>query len=220
MVRSAIKHRIICTQWGRAVIPRYYTPWRGALHPYTTHHTTRTTHKPRGDFNAVRPIWETVLSIRSSLHPTHSVKNSLNVFHSIMQNYSIVLALLTVQMQCRHIYFLSAIKNYYLAIYQHLMRPNEFQINALALMQWLDLVWEWQFCHNRHCNISLGCNIWHTQLMSVCTATALVALDNWNELTWVNNSATKGSIRRFVITERASTRAFSWLKAATTTFTF
>ena len=129
MVRSAIKHRIICTQWGRAVIPRYYTPWRGALHPYTTHQTTRTTHKPRGDFNAVRPIWETVLSIRSSLHPTHSVKNSLNVFHSIMQNYSIVLALLTVQMQCRHIYFLSAIKNYYLAIYQHLMRPNEFQMH-------------------------------------------------------------------------------------------
>ena len=58
-------------------------------------------------------------------------------------------------------------------------------------MQWLDLVWEWQFCHNRHCNISLGCNIWHTQLMSVCTATALVALDNWTErLTSVNTRNT------------------------------
>ena len=28
------------------------------------------------------------------------------------------------------------------------------------------------------------------------------------------------AIRRFVITEKAPTRAFSWLKAATTTFTF
>ena len=34
------------------------------------------------------------------------------------------------------------------------------------------------------------------------------------------SSASKSSIRRFVITEKAPTRAFSWLKAATTTFTF
>ena len=34
------------------------------------------------------------------------------------------------------------------------------------------------------------------------------------------DSASKISIRRFVITEKAPTRAFSWLKAATTTFTF
>ena len=33
-------------------------------------------------------------------------------------------------------------------------------------------------------------------------------------------SASKKSIRRFVITERAPNRAFSWLKAATTAFTF
>ena len=33
-------------------------------------------------------------------------------------------------------------------------------------------------------------------------------------------SASKSSIRRFVITEKAPTRAFSWLKAATTAFTF
>ena len=33
-------------------------------------------------------------------------------------------------------------------------------------------------------------------------------------------SAAKSSIRRFVITEKAPTRAFSWLKAATTAFTF
>ena len=34
------------------------------------------------------------------------------------------------------------------------------------------------------------------------------------------SSASKSSIRRFVITEKAPTRAFSWLKAATTAFTF
>ena len=33
-------------------------------------------------------------------------------------------------------------------------------------------------------------------------------------------SASKRSIRMFVITEKAPTRAFSWLKAATTAFTF
>ena len=33
-------------------------------------------------------------------------------------------------------------------------------------------------------------------------------------------SASKSCIRRFVITEKAPTRAFSWLKAATTAFTF
>ena len=36
----------------------------------------------------------------------------------------------------------------------------------------------------------------------------------------VTTSASKSSIRRFVITEKAPTRAFSWLKAATTAFTF
>ena len=35
----------------------------------------------------------------------------------------------------------------------------------------------------------------------------------------VSTSASKSSIRRFVITEKAPTRAFSWLKAATATFT-
>ena len=34
------------------------------------------------------------------------------------------------------------------------------------------------------------------------------------------NSASKSSIRRFVIMEKAPTRAFSWLNAATTAFTF
>ena len=35
----------------------------------------------------------------------------------------------------------------------------------------------------------------------------------------VTTSASKSSIRRFVITQKAPTRAFSWLKAATTAFT-
>ena len=36
----------------------------------------------------------------------------------------------------------------------------------------------------------------------------------------VSPSASKSSIRRFVITEKAPTRAFSWLKADTTAFRF
>ena len=36
----------------------------------------------------------------------------------------------------------------------------------------------------------------------------------------VPSSASKSSIRRFVITEKAPTRAFSWLKVATTAFKF
>ena len=39
-------------------------------------------------------------------------------------------------------------------------------------------------------------------------------------LTRFTSSASKRSIRTFVITEKAPTRAFSWLKAATTAFTF
>ena len=35
-----------------------------------------------------------------------------------------------------------------------------------------------------------------------------------------STSASKSSIQRFVITEKAPTRAFSWLKAGTTAFTF
>ena len=35
-----------------------------------------------------------------------------------------------------------------------------------------------------------------------------------------NTSASNEAIRRFVFTEKAPTRAFSWLKAATTAFTF
>ena len=40
------------------------------------------------------------------------------------------------------------------------------------------------------------------------------------EVHTVNTSASKIFIRSFVITEKAPTRAFSWLTAATTAFTF
>ena len=45
-----------------------------------------------------------------------------------------------------------------------------------------------------------------------------ISLDT--SITAVHSSASKKSIRRFVITEKAPTGAFSWLKAATTAFTF
>ena len=51
----------------------------------------------------------------------------------------------------------------------------------------------------------------HLAVSQVTIYTALVT---------VVTSASKSSIRRFVIKEKAPTRAFSWLKAATTAFTF
>merc|ERR1712218_212221 len=39
-------------------------------------------------------------------------------------------------------------------------------------------------------------------------------------LAMVRDSASKSSIQRFVITEKAPTRTFSWLKAASTAFKF
>ena len=44
--------------------------------------------------------------------------------------------------------------------------------------------------------------------------------DTEPRLLGLEDSASKSSIRRSVITEKAPTRAFSWLKAATTAFTF
>ena len=43
---------------------------------------------------------------------------------------------------------------------------------------------------------------------------------SWSGGAHCAGSAPKSSIRRFVITDKAPTRAFSWLKAATTAFTF
>ena len=48
----------------------------------------------------------------------------------------------------------------------------------------------------------------------------MMNLSRWPPRIQVHISAPKRSIRRFVITEKAPTRAFSWLKAATTAFTF
>ena len=47
-----------------------------------------------------------------------------------------------------------------------------------------------------------------------------ISLSSMKVLIRIFNSASKSFIRRFVITEKAPTRAFFWLKAATTAFTF
>ena len=56
---------------------------------------------------------------------------------------------------------------------------------------------------------SEGGGCWHT-----------LALEHWDMLLGALCTASKSCIRRFVITEKAPTRAFSWLKAATTAFSF
>ena len=48
----------------------------------------------------------------------------------------------------------------------------------------------------------------------------ILQLHTFKNIKSLSASASKRSIRRFVITEKAPTRAFSWLKAATTAFTF
>ena len=53
-----------------------------------------------------------------------------------------------------------------------------------------------------------------------CRQTAPTASGGCGTVAHWHNSASKRSIRRFVITEKAPPRAFSWLKAATTAFTF
>ena len=56
--------------------------------------------------------------------------------------------------------------------------------------------------------------------MDVYVSPSLWWAGDTDQTGWVLGSASKSSIRRFVITEKAPTRAFSWLKAATTAFTF
>ena len=51
-------------------------------------------------------------------------------------------------------------------------------------------------------------------------ATHCLLHELWNRRLELSSSASKMSIQRFVITEKAPTRVFSWLKAATTAFTF
>ena len=63
--------------------------------------------------------------------------------------------------------------------------------------------------------IALGCAAWWALNRAAGGAVTRAA----QLLGWDKDSASKSSIRRFVITEKAPTRAFSWLKAATTAFT-
>ena len=49
---------------------------------------------------------------------------------------------------------------------------------------------------------------------------SIASLADFQHCKQLQDSASQSSIRRFVITEKAPTRAFSWLKAATTAFTF
>ena len=65
---------------------------------------------------------------------------------------------------------------------------------------------------------------WPPLASSTSTRSLKEAEPSWLEITsfitalCVTTSASKSSIQRFVITEKAPTRAFSWLKAATFTF--
>ena len=56
--------------------------------------------------------------------------------------------------------------------------------------------------------------------MEACDHAAMADNSDADHDSAADTSASKSSIRRFVITEKALTRAFSWLKAATTAFTF
>ena len=61
---------------------------------------------------------------------------------------------------------------------------------------------------------------WPSSSVAVSRKTRLQVVRTKNRQCPVSTSASKSSIRRFVITERAPTRAFSWLKVTTTAFTF
>ena len=93
------------------------------------------------------------------------------------------------------------------------------------------------FCVTRHNTSRVTCHLYpHVVLVTVLLqAAAAVSLTRARPIgargTQVGHlalcqmmschiSASKSSIRRFVITGKAPTRAFSWLKAATTAFTF
>ena len=74
---------------------------------------------------------------------------------------------------------------------------------------------------------ALEVHLLQTKLHALLSGAGLSTLLDLNKATLppphycsVPTSASKSSIRRFVITEKAPTRAFSWLKAATTAFTF
>ena len=62
------------------------------------------------------------------------------------------------------------------------------------------------------------CRAKHSSLPHIIAAELVEILSDKSSLNI--GSASKSSIRRFVTTEKAPTRAFSWLKAATTAFMF
>ena len=73
-------------------------------------------------------------------------------------------------------------------------------------------------CLTQKLNQYSSCFCFHAQC-SVFSA-VLAWCRGWDSWATIDTSASKSSIRKFVITEKAPTRAFSWLKAATTAFTF
>ena len=67
------------------------------------------------------------------------------------------------------------------------------------------------------CVESVWVACWPVPVLTMVLMTAVtLAILSGHRVTWRHTSASKSSIRRFVIT----TRAFAWLKAATTAFTF
>ena len=94
-----------------------------------------------------------------------------------------------------------------------------------------------QWPHNSRLKAQIKIADNDAELKTGCFPSNIVCVNAVSELVWaragdgrrwddpisagaVAGSASKSSIRRFVITKKAPTRAFSWLKAATTAFTF
>ena len=85
------------------------------------------------------------------------------------------------------------------------------------------------------CTVLLYCTIWYCTVRACIWSLLCICVSEMSGssypghqagcshqilMQWSASSASKRSIRRFIITEKAPTRAFSWLKAATTAFTF
>ena len=86
------------------------------------------------------------------------------------------------------------------------------------------LTWE-QICCEASASSLSGRRTEHGEPSSVgsrgeFSCQAIIRCKGESQQSRLSTSAPKSFIRRFVITEKAPTRAFSWLKAATTAFTF
>ena len=74
--------------------------------------------------------------------------------------------------------------------------------------------------HDEHCCSGIYPSRPDTSVTRACVL-CLGQLNNVMHLqVWVVTTASKSSIRRFIIMEKAPTMAISWLKVATTAFTF